>query len=132
MPKLDRFSRNRMMGSIIIMALIVVAFFWFMRANEARVIDTNAVYAESTTQQTAVRINDLFQSAEDAIHTFAGIYQTDKTENAACPKIVCSILWVIVMRLVRYLVEGTVLSTPQMPTSIKRACRGTRASPFQG
>ena len=75
MLKPSHYTRNRIIVAVVIFALIIVAFVVFMHANERRVLDTNAAYAESTTTQTAERVDDLLISAQEAIGTAARVYQ---------------------------------------------------------
>lgn len=70
--KMDKLTRNHILGTIVILAFIIFAFLWFMRTNEANVLETNTEYAASTTTQTAQRVDDLLQSAQHAVSMTAG------------------------------------------------------------
>ena len=81
MHRLDSYTKNLIIGSVVIFALIIVAFNVFMSATEDRVVKSNAAYAESTAISTSGRVDDLFRGAQDSLTTAARIYQQTLNQN---------------------------------------------------
>lgn len=66
--------RNRILVVCGAVFIIVVALVLFVNANSQRVVEQNAQYLESSTSQTARRLNDVFETAMQNTQAAAAIY----------------------------------------------------------
>ena len=68
-------TRNRIIAALVVLALIIAAFIAFMNANLDRIVEQNGRYVEGSTEQTARRLNELFDNAQDNIDTVSRIFE---------------------------------------------------------
>lgn len=68
-------TRNRIIAALVVLALIIAAFIAFMNANLDRIVEQNGRYVEGSTEQTARRLNELFDDAQDNIDTVSRIFE---------------------------------------------------------
>ena len=72
-------TRNRIIAICAAIAVLVIALLCFMTANTERIVAQNSQYLETSTGQTARRVDDTLSSSLRTIQTAAEIYETALT-----------------------------------------------------
>lgn len=68
-------ARNRILAICGALVIIVVALVIFMNANSQRIVEQNTQYLETSSGQTARRVNDTFTSSLQSVQTAAATYE---------------------------------------------------------
>lgn len=67
--------RNRITVIVVAIVVVIVALLLFMNANSNRIIAQNGEYLETSSGQTARRVNDLFDSSMRSVQTAATVFE---------------------------------------------------------
>lgn len=84
MKKVDHFKRNMvclMLGCVVIITLIAIAFVVFSNENKKRITEQNMQYMMDNTRQLAARVDSLTVQGFDYIRLVSSFYSTTKNEQ---------------------------------------------------
>ncbi len=84
--------RNRIITIFVATVAVVVALLVFMNVNSNRIISQNGEYLETSTGQTARRVNDLFDSSLRSVQMAASVYEESLASSQINPREAVSIL----------------------------------------
>ena len=83
--KTKHWVTRRILAVCAAIVVLIAALFIFMNANTQRIVQQNGEYLESSTSQTARRVNDMLTSALQSVQTAANIYESMLTSPEVNP-----------------------------------------------
>lgn len=85
-------ATRRILAVCAAIAVLIIALFIFMNVNTQRIVQQNGEYLESSTSQTARRVNDMLTSSLQSVQTAASIYESSLTSTDVNPEEAVNIL----------------------------------------
>lgn len=84
--KSENQSRNRILVICGAIVIVIIALVCFANANSQRIIEQNTQYLETSSGQTARRVNDTFKSSLQSVQTAAAVYEQSLTDSGFDPQ----------------------------------------------
>ena len=79
-------ARNRLLAICGAVIIVVLALVVFVNVNSQRIIEQNTQYLETSSGQTARRVNDVFESSLQSVQTAAAVYENTLRGAAVDPE----------------------------------------------
>lgn len=79
-------NRNRIIAICGAVAIVVVALIIFVNVNSQRIIEQNTQYLETSSGQTARRVNDTFMTSLEGVQTAAAVYEQTLVDSQLNPE----------------------------------------------
>ncbi len=85
-------ARNRVFAILGAIAIVIVALVIFVNVNAQRIVEQNTQYLETSSGQTARRVNDVFSSSLQSVQTAAAVYENTLAGSAVDPETAVNVL----------------------------------------
>ena len=87
-----RQTRNLIIAALVAVAVLIGSLFLFTNANTDRIVAQNSQYLESSSGQTARRVDDVFTTSLRTVQTAASIYESTLTNGTVDPEEAVNVL----------------------------------------
>ncbi|MDE8702124.1 response regulator [Adlercreutzia equolifaciens] len=87
-----RQTRNLIIAALVAVAVLIGSLFLFTNANTDRIVAQNSQYLESSSGQTARRVDDVFTTSLRTVQTAASIYENTLTNGTVDPQEAVNVL----------------------------------------
>ena len=79
-------TRTRIIAICAAVAIVVIALVCFVNVNSQRIVEQNTQYLETSSGQTARRVNDTFKTSLEGVQTAAAVYEQTLEESQLNPE----------------------------------------------